>query len=388
MVTHINGPINVARLEGTIDGIKKTVYLFMDFHSDIANQTKCNPVIHNFDPLESQDVVEYIRSNFKKVLNNNKMYDFFIEMYKYTTDTYVTKGRYIDDIVDLMSAMFNIKKIKDKEKVTSFKNIRVHYFDIRDVISKKMDTYFNECYMIFSQIKKNEWLVKDGMISLNNKLIKIVDELELFKKDLLSNKKSKKNSRGHLFFKINEKYHSSDIKKVLTDFIKNTVIPNTDSLKLKLSKLAFKVKNLSDASLRFTTELPRIEIQGKIEYYNEKNATISDNLHLIELEVTDIDKSFVELMASVVDIFTLRRILDKEYISNIIHYGGIYHSCSIIYILCTQFGFKVTHMAKKDYIKSLSEFSNVESVQDVVKKVYPKTNLQCSDISEFPDKFS
>ena len=37
----ISGPINVIRLEGIVNGIKKVITLFMDIHLDEEDQTKC-----------------------------------------------------------------------------------------------------------------------------------------------------------------------------------------------------------------------------------------------------------------------------------------------------------------------------------------------------------
>jgi hypothetical protein len=36
----INGPLNVVRLEGKINKIKKVIYVFLDIHIDVNNHTK------------------------------------------------------------------------------------------------------------------------------------------------------------------------------------------------------------------------------------------------------------------------------------------------------------------------------------------------------------
>ena len=50
----INGPINVVRLEGEINKIKKVLYVFMDVHINIKSQTKCEDQM-------SDDVTAYIK---------------------------------------------------------------------------------------------------------------------------------------------------------------------------------------------------------------------------------------------------------------------------------------------------------------------------------------
>ena len=41
MTQFINGPINYAYLEGKINGIEKKIYLFMDEHNKLEEQTRC-----------------------------------------------------------------------------------------------------------------------------------------------------------------------------------------------------------------------------------------------------------------------------------------------------------------------------------------------------------
>jgi hypothetical protein len=38
---YVNGPINVVRLEGIINNIKKVIYVFFDYHSPLIYQTRC-----------------------------------------------------------------------------------------------------------------------------------------------------------------------------------------------------------------------------------------------------------------------------------------------------------------------------------------------------------
>ena len=41
MTEYINGPINFAHLRGSINGIDKNIYFFMDKHYELYNQTRC-----------------------------------------------------------------------------------------------------------------------------------------------------------------------------------------------------------------------------------------------------------------------------------------------------------------------------------------------------------
>ena len=69
---YVSGPLNVARLEGEVNGIKKVIYLFMDYHLDIQNQLECSNIY-------AHHVNTYLLNNFKKLKDSKKMYDIFLE---------------------------------------------------------------------------------------------------------------------------------------------------------------------------------------------------------------------------------------------------------------------------------------------------------------------
>ena len=70
MSTKINGPINIVRIEGEINGIKKILYLYFDFHMDVTQQTKCEDYL-------SDDVTKYIKKELLET--SDKDIDFFME---------------------------------------------------------------------------------------------------------------------------------------------------------------------------------------------------------------------------------------------------------------------------------------------------------------------
>lgn len=90
----------------------------------------------------------------------------------------------------------------------------------------------------------------------------------------------------------------------------------------------------------------------------------------------------------------MRRILDKNYITNGIVYAGAAHIASFINILVNVYGFSITHVAK-------SKISDIKKLESEIKKMKPyfkdrpKTmdllnvfgTNQCSDISSFPNNF-
>lgn len=69
----VSGPVNVVRLEGDINGIKKTIHLFMDFHMPVQEQTEC-------DDIRSQDIDKFLVNTFDQATEMDKSitYDFFV----------------------------------------------------------------------------------------------------------------------------------------------------------------------------------------------------------------------------------------------------------------------------------------------------------------------
>ena len=56
---YVSGPVNTVRLEGSINGVKKIIYLFMDFHADLHHQTEC-------EDIRSLDIDKYLVQTFDK----------------------------------------------------------------------------------------------------------------------------------------------------------------------------------------------------------------------------------------------------------------------------------------------------------------------------------
>ena len=72
-VEQVSGPINVIRLEGTVHGIPKVIYLFADLHMPPAKQTQCSNVY-------SQNISKYFAENFYELNDSDIVYDFFLEI--------------------------------------------------------------------------------------------------------------------------------------------------------------------------------------------------------------------------------------------------------------------------------------------------------------------
>lgn len=69
-MTKIDGPINVVRMSGYVNNIKKVIYLFMEKHNKLENQTDCQDD-------SSIDIINYLTQNFQNLNSGNTKVDFF-----------------------------------------------------------------------------------------------------------------------------------------------------------------------------------------------------------------------------------------------------------------------------------------------------------------------
>src|SRR5271154_4306564 len=122
-IKQVNGPINVVRLEGTVDNIKKVIYVFMDMHVDMQDQTEC-------DNIFSSDIQTYLAKNFYKLNGQDTMYDFFFEVQPYQLQRnsdinqqkfIVETNRrmiYIQEVYKFFKKMFTFDPTKNKVMIS------------------------------------------------------------------------------------------------------------------------------------------------------------------------------------------------------------------------------------------------------------------------------
>lgn len=155
MKKNINGPVNVARLEGKINGVKKILYIFMDIHHDVSNQTQC-------DDIFSQDVHKFFVESFKDLNKKKEKYDFFLEILPSELADKSHNGfsdffrrNYISEVIKIFRKIFIYDD--DENKVSTnilFKNIRLHYIDLRDFYKNLIQNKIVRMLIIVKNLKK------------------------------------------------------------------------------------------------------------------------------------------------------------------------------------------------------------------------------------------
>lgn len=363
----INGPINVLRVEGTINNVKKVLYVFMDIHVELGTQTKC-------DDYLSEDITRYLKKELLK--NKDKTIDFFME-YRITdpeSDFSNLKQKYLHEMWDFFYSNY-------KNKGKEFKNVRVHYVDIRHNMLFSLQHILKNYYCYFNNDDHYNNIIKEY-----DKHVDYINEIH----DIITGKISKHTiSSAKEFSKIFDKYKHKNIQHKLLILIdkfvdtKNKMIQLVNVNKKLLSEHFLKCHaSFTDKGYYALVKDDESELQ-----YGYDDSNIIDKLNKNHRDIYFV---YVESLSNIMDVYFLRRFCDKEYITNGIFYGGSAHCVQYINFLVNQFDFKITHASYT--------FKPIDEINDLLKKklyewkdilylFFPPVLNQCSDISFFPDNF-
>lgn len=413
----INGPINVLRLEGTVAGIKKKIYLFMDYHIDVSDQSQCSNIF-------SKDVQKYFTETFYDLSQNNQsnklsnkanltMYDFFLEIYpseiaeKTRSGAFKSsekKDKYIEEVVKVFKKIINYDPYKNKVSMSNnFRNVRLHYLDIRNyydvTLSDRNDisNALDELKQGYINVNKLSTII-DGLKKLQNNLTNVVNVLT--KKKYTNNKTSTikeldvdeldNDTIEHLSRKIKTMYQHKNVEKQMNMLLNQSIVQFRKT-----------IDEINEACDRFESYITKIHKTSN-RLVNDKNSSyvyIYDlSIYTIRNMIVDIlntvdfilNERFVEFFARFTDIYFLRRFLDKDYITNAVVYSGAQHSHTYVHKLVNDFGFKITHASYskiKNMDKLNSEIANM-SLTNIQELILPPELVQCSNISHFPKNFS
>jgi hypothetical protein len=404
----INGPLSCYRLEGTVEGIKKVGYFFGDFHLDIDKQ-------YHYDLWKSENFIKYFVKTISKT-DKKINYDLFFEinrksdrelLHNYDNSvknnksnkniTNITKNyKYIWEFTNYFNSTIKIvnnKNIGSKNDP----NLRLHIIDIRMQLSHKYTLSFdilnylvNNIYNIshnFSELKLKYYIsqIQSDMYLLQKESYNCLGLFYETDKDKIENIKNflgieKFNEIQKLINKIKHVYVSQNIKKKLTMFI--------DLIESDLT-LIYKTCDEISEILQKILNMYKSDSCNLLGCDFNKHEKYKKYTNLLRKKILIIDKKVLYTYAHVMDIYTLRRFLDKTYIDHGIFYAGALHTNRYLYILVKKFDFKITHSTNKIHsIKKITELINKNSTFDefwfsLGNNIEP----QCIDLTDFPDLF-
>ncbi len=388
----VNGPVNVVRLEGTINNIKKILYVFFDYHNNIGFQTEC-------ESYDSKDIVQYFHDIFK---STNKQVDFFLE----TRSTIINKeniSRYKDIYIKNIFNLYNKAKFDESVKKNIKDNIRFHYVDIRDHLQKNIYHFENLLYRSINSILNIKDILSNDYENIVLSCTQLIYELDIYKK-FFENDIKKSLSRTKkliiketdpkydvLYFlnKITKKYRNKNIINKVKDNYFNDILEEIDTAinnlneirSMVLEKESYVYRQYNEKEKYIEKDKDRLKLSSMYYNMNEMNKfiynldNISDIIHM----------KILYIFLKITDLFFLRRFLDKDYINCAISYTGAAHSINYINFLVANFDFKITHF-------SYSDERNLEKLNEIAKNdmnlldyiLHPQKLIQCSDLSSFP----
>jgi hypothetical protein len=386
----INGPINVLRLEGNINNISKIIYIYMDYHLPINKQLQCNDF--------SIDIQHHFTENLKHINNN---IDFFLEIWpsKLSIKDNIYKGRYIDEVARFFKKNINHSKLK-KQDIHNKNIIRYHYIDIRDVLET---TIYQLLLEFLNIVKKNSCNETFPDIELLNEIKNKLSESYNLIYDITFNEKSYDettilpeykdtyNIIKQYINKILFKYKNLNIKSIINNKLYDLVKPyfkKIFNLLDKITEIIDKIKYMNTSHLK----LKHVVINGNNNYgYGYSLPALRKLLFQLTEYIDAIDTYSLYLFSKYIDIFFLRRFLDKEYITTAITYTGSDHSIIYITILLQEFNFNITHCSynKLNNIMELNnKIKNIKKNYEIKNLLYPPILSQCSNLNNFPQYFN
>lgn len=344
MPEFINGPTNFAHLQGIINGIEKNIYLFMDVHYSIDQQTRCK----SFDSI---DISNYLYNIIKNVTVPT---DFFMEIRSSELDIKPTNKRdiYIKEVTSLFKSEFVEEKKIGKEIIRYSKthtNVRLHYLDIRDhfdffTLLKIIKDDINVDLKLLSENTNNQYIYIEKIL---NKLTTI----EKFLQELTENKNNIVND----FSKI---YHKNIDKQ---KYYLNKVINIYNDVFLQKNILSFINDNYNHILLDLNLAL--ITLKYYIKNWGMVGVSEVNKL------INNIREAIIDIYSLFTDSYLLRRVLDKNYVNKSIIYTGVQHSVNYIYFLVKYYNFTILniHNIKID----ISELLNKIYIANNVYSIYP-----------------
>lgn len=394
----IDGPVNVMRLEGQVDGVAKIVYLFMDHHLPPDQQTECLNVY-------AQDVNKYFAQTFRELNGRAVFFDFFVETDAWTTridpakrDTMIKEagGSVFRDIylrrvrALLISAIEYDPVTKRTLPSKIFQNIRLHYLDIREELERVSEPirWFREEIWNMMCSRRTDL---DPAIDALGHAKRTIEEIIKVYEGITADPKSIDPTYPlftHSVRKLLYGYNHKSVQKQLTKLFRE-----------QLSKFQLLPKDIDAliqnyTSMQNTLDKPPITPKHGWDKYFIDEADIGLTImHDAYIQALEFDDRVRIIVAWFTDCYLLRRVLDKDYITNAIIYCGAAHAVNYAQVLVSDFGFKITHLTystvnsiPKLNAEIVARVSKGESIDELIS---PSLSApQCSDITDFPKDFS
>lgn len=410
----ISGPINVVRITGQIEGVNKILHIYFDNHISVSQQTQCAE-------LRSKNIKDYLIENFDRISKIDKTVDFFLEILPATVrlEPDIVHTKYIWELQELFKLSFNYDVKKNKVlKSTEFPNVRFHYIDIREYMKSDVSNILDNINRKINYIIDRRYISRDDVNMLKNAVKMLISRLKSFYNILYGEQAYKLTRAKHiptipkdfddlskytskemidkirsLLDKIKHNYIHDDVKKNIVNVLDINIKSDFDALFVKINTLYKSLDNLKDKIPEENTlyipskDDPRL-FSARFGYYTRDNGQFLSTIANIAEQIEDIGTINMDIFVKLVDLYFLRRFLDKDYITNAMIYVGSHHAVHYISLLVKYFNFKITHTSYiADNLNKVHQMLKEEPFDYMSPLFYPKILYQCSDITNFPQLF-
>jgi len=383
----IDGPVNIVRIEGSINNVNKVLYVLFDYHNPLHEQTQC-------ESYDSVNITKLLYNIFKNI--SHKL-DFFLEIRQ------IQYSRYDSTNYNKMYIHENIKlynQIKDKK----FKNTRFHYMDIRDVLLQDIANayewfvfndpireirinrivYLDTCdlYLHYSKlIKKRLLFIKTNLVEVNKSEYK-----QKLKKMFINGKKTTEQLLYYTIYKLYYRYNHDDIFIKFRNEYTKQILEYIEICLNNIKLVSDLLLSHKDFIKDFNNKKFYYNDSSKIdELYSHKKYDINDDIiYRLDKLTSYIQNNLVDIFLLLTDLFFIRRFVDKDYINFGISYTGGKHSINYLYNLIKFFNFKITHASHSDV--STDKLNALAKTDNIYNFGYQleTNNIQCSNITLFP----
>lgn len=398
---YVSGPNNLVRMEGKINNINKVFYIFFDYHMDCHEQLEC-------ENIYAIPIKQYLVKQFQNINESDRMIDFLLEEFpEYVLEKHSMPRTliYIQQLRLLFDKLFNYDVEKNRIlKSNQFPNTRFHYLDIRTfllgqnsrnmIISNVMDKYLaflgrtvypEDLHYIIDGLLIGSSQVKTwyDIFFHDNKQIKKVKVIQSINDLIKYTPDQYIETLSYIVNKIKNSYKNENVKKAIHNEINTQLKQHFDDYFETFKKIK-KYLEESAQKLNYNNyELVSEGYFGNQQRYFVSIDIIYKGIHLMR----KLENIYFNIHVMVVDLYYLRRTLDKDYMGTIISYTGALHSTYYVYFLTKYFNLKLTHASYINKEKSINQFISDIFDEKMINIFNPPIRTQCIDVTDFPDNF-
>jgi hypothetical protein len=205
------------------------------------------------------------------------------------------------------------------------------------------------------------------------------------KKSILTSEIKNEEIRKRFIHKLLNRYSQKSVKTTLVRYINKTFIPH---IKKSLDYVYDKFPEVNKANEVFDEPTNKLSKRG----YGPDYEIVKKSSCFVDIFANKVVNMWLDSFVFLVDIYFLRRFLDKQYIKTGVLYAGAFHCLHNILVLVKYFDYEITHAFYTSVgIKKLNSIIKGLKSDDpyqLMEYLWTPYLFQCSNMKDFPDLFT